>query len=131
MPARKVKADLLRLRVQAGLSRRELSEMSGISLSAIFSAENGSHGTRPSTELAIREALASAIRCRSDAANPPFSMRCRWCGDRISSIKFDSATGQMIILDRGFKTFNGWFYHAACFLEKTRVEINNPDDDLT
>lgn len=131
MPVKSIKPpnDLLRLRAQAGLSRRELSERCGISVSAIFSAENGSHKIRLSTERAIREALSCAI-ARPAGANPPFSMRCRWCGERIASIKFDPASCQMIIVDKKYGALNGWFYHDRCLKQKTDVEINNPDTEI-
>jgi hypothetical protein len=98
-------------------------------MSAIFAAECGTHKTHRSTECAIREALIVSIRSTEDKAHPPFSMRCRWCGEKITSIKFDAASGQMIILDKTYRVFNGWFYHAACLEVKIRVDAASPTGD--
>lgn len=129
MPAGHPRNDLLLLRTQAGLSRLALSNLSGVSLSCIFNAECGPRRIRPIKEAALREALAVAILRRKAEGDPPFSMRCRWCGDRIGSIKFDAGSGLMIIVDKEFQVFNGWFYHRPCFKEKSRIELNNSDDD--
>lgn len=69
------------------------------------------------------------MRAAEDKANPPFSMRCRWCGEKITSIRFDAASGQMTILDKTYRVFNGWFYHAACLEVKIRVDAASPTGD--
>lgn len=116
---------LLELRTKAGLSRRELADLAGVSQSAIFSAECGSHRARPKTVLAIQGAIVAAIRKAKE--NRPFSMRCRWCGEKIEAIMFDSESGKMLLHDNGWKVFNGWFYHAACLEEKARADAAYPE----
>ena len=124
MPDR-AQSDLLRLRKAAGLTRRQLSEMSGICARTIIAVELNQHGIRPSTQAALCHALGVGFTppVKEPTEPPPkFSMRCRWCGHNIDAIVCNKRTGRLTTEKKKFAVYNGWFYHIDCLSERTRIK---------
>jgi transcriptional regulator with XRE-family HTH domain len=113
-----------RLRLEAGLSMEKLADLSGLSMTAVWSVEHGSHKPREKTMRQLMDVL-----CQSRSKTDELAIRCRWCGQSIIGLTWDPFRKEVVVdaPPLKFSVKRGYFYHVHCLDEKTRTDESFPD----